>query len=154
MYFQECHKYIIDTKFDKRKPKRHINVAMYVFLWTFNNQEIFMLNCQIRKNAFMNINLLTSLIARMLVMLPVGFVWISAELPQRALDVEITSKFSLEQRNDLLSTRFRRCSIVQCPFGLYVFLLAYGALYFLLKVEQLLRIKYWYVIEFFLFTCL
>ena len=38
---------------------------------------------------------------------------------QRPLDIRITSKFSLEQRNDLtlLSTKFRRYSNVLYPLG-------------------------------------
>ena len=39
------------------------------------------------------------------------------QLPQRALYVETTSKFSLEQRHDLISTTFQRCSNVRCPLG-------------------------------------
>ena len=36
---------------------------------------------------------------------------------QRARDVGTTSKFSLEQRNDLISTQFRCCINVMCPQG-------------------------------------
>ena len=36
---------------------------------------------------------------------------------QRALDVETTLKFSLEQRNDPIYTKFRRCSNVMYPLG-------------------------------------
>ena len=35
----------------------------------------------------------------------------------RALDVGTTSKRSVEQRNDLISTKFRCCPNVMCPLG-------------------------------------
>ena len=35
----------------------------------------------------------------------------------RALYVGSTSKFSSEQRHDLISTTFQRCSNVRCPLG-------------------------------------
>ena len=38
-------------------------------------------------------------------------------LRQRALYVETMSKFSFEQRHDLISTTFQRCSNVRCPLG-------------------------------------
>ena len=41
------------------------------------------------------------------------------EASQPALDVGTTSKFNLEQRNDLISTKFRRCSVM-CPLGSHV----------------------------------
>ena len=36
---------------------------------------------------------------------------------KRAIDVGTTLKSSLEQRNDIISTKFRRCSNVMCPLG-------------------------------------
>ena len=36
---------------------------------------------------------------------------------QRALYIGTTSKFSLKQRHDLISTTFQRCSNVRCPLG-------------------------------------
>ena len=38
---------------------------------------------------------------------------------QWALDVETILKFGLEQRNDLISTKFQRCSKVMCQLGNY-----------------------------------
>ena len=40
------------------------------------------------------------------------------ENTQRALDVGIMLKFSLDQRNDIISITFRHCSNVLCPLGI------------------------------------
>ena len=42
-----------------------------------------------------------------------------------ALYVESMLKFSLEQRHDLISTTFQRCSNVRCPLGLAIDILVY-----------------------------